>query len=34
MASAPHGALIVGVYKETPFYEAKWRDSSGTQLNA
>lgn len=32
MASAPNGALVVRTYKETPHYEAKWRDPSGTQL--
>jgi len=25
------GALIVREYKGTPFYEAKWRDSTGAQ---
>lgn len=32
MASSPQGALVVRTYKETPYYEAKWRDPNGIQL--
>jgi integrase len=32
MSADPHGALVVGTYKATPYYEVKWRDPSRTQF--